>query len=179
MAIFSWFISYTQIEKNSSAKYSWWTLSIPCPIHSLPKQSQFLGARGTHFGWYLQDIAIFPGGEHLKAGSSCCAWMHLCLCVWLCCSPKQEDKGGIILSLPATGFSDLSLKHLVLASVRHGILTLVSKRVWQFPYFQALDRSKLFSSRGRLIFLANTDSQMLLSHSVFLLAWNFRLKVRG
>lgn len=127
-----------------------------------------------------QNTAIFAAGELSEAGGFQCARMCLYLCAcWLYCSPKQGDKNRIIPYLPATGFSDLSLKHLVLASIRDRILTLVSKQVWQFPYFQALDRNRLFSRRGWLIFLANADSQTRLSHSVLLLIHNLRLKVKG
>lgn len=115
------------------------------------------------------------GGWGFQCAHMC---LYLCAC-WLYCSPKQGDKNGIIPYLPATSFSDLSLKHLVLASIRDRILTLVSQQVWQFPYFQALNRNRLFSSRGWLVFLANADSQMPLSHSLLILIHNLRWKVKG
>lgn len=112
---------------------------------------------------------------------------HVCVCVCVrvcghgCCTVPQSREIRMELShiCPAAGFSDLSLKHLVLASIRDRILTLVSKQVWQFPYFQALDTNRLFPSRGWLMFLANADSQMPLLHSLLLLIYNLRLKVKG
>ena len=108
-----------------------------------------------------------------------CAYVPVLVCVLTVLFCRAGDKDGIIPCLAAIGSSDLSLKHLVLASVRAGVLTPVSQRVWQFPCFQALDRSRLFSSIGWLVFLTNTDSQMSLSHSLVLLTHNLRLKVRG
>lgn len=90
--------------------------------------------------------------------------VHVCVrvCVHGCYTVPQSREIRMELShiCPPSGFSDLSLKHLVLASIRDRILTLVSKQVWQFPYFQVLDTNRLFPSRGWLIFLANADSQM-------------------
>jgi len=153
---------------------------------SFLNRAESLGSGACYRNGYLtildmtQNTTIFPGRELSEAGGFQCARMCLCLCAcWLYCSLKQGDKSGIILYLPAAGFSDLSVKHLVLASIRDRILTLFSKQIWQFPYFQALDRNRLFSSRGWLIFLANADSQMLLSHSFLLLIHNLRLKVKG
>lgn len=105
----------------------------------------------------------------------------VCVCVHACCTAPHSRKIRTELShiCPAAGFSDLSLKHLVLASIRDRILTLVPKQAWQFPYFQALDTNRLFPSRGWLIFLANADSQMPFLHSLLLLIHNLRLKVKG
>lgn len=131
-----------------------------------------------------QNTAIFPGKELSEACGfqRACTCPCLCLCLCPCllyCSPKQADKNGIIPYLPSCRLSDLFLKHLVLASIRDRMLTFVSKQVWQFPYFQALDTNRLFPSRGWLIFLGNADSQMPLLHSLLLLICNLRLKVKG
>lgn len=80
-----------------------------------------------------QNTAIFPGKELSEARGfqRACTCLRLCPCLCpylLYCSPKQGDKSGITPYLPSCRLSDLSLKHLVLASIRDRILTLVSKQ---------------------------------------------------
>lgn len=136
--------------------------------------------------WLDTEYCSGKGKELSEAHGFLCMYLCPCVCVCVhvcvhaCYTAPQSREIRMELShiCPAAGFSDLSLKHLVLASIRDRILTLVPKQVWQFPYFQALD-TRLFPSREWLIFLGNTDSQMPLLHSLLLLIQNFSLKVKG